>query len=310
VKMKVLVTGGAGFIGRWVVKRFLDNGDNVIAIDNFSNGCRRNVSEFKENFELIEGDICNKNLIEGAVEKVDLVLHLAAQIEVQDSLDRPEKSFTNNILGTFLTLEACRKHNKKFCIVGTCMVYDIASGEPISEKHPTKPASPYAATKLAAEELAISYFYSYNLPVVIVRPFNTYGPFQKTNMEGGVVSIFIKQFLKGENLKIFGDGTQTRDLLFVEDCADFIFKASTDNNAIGQIFNAGTGQDISINGLAKLICPDDSRIKHIEHHHPQSEVSKLLCDSNKTRELLGWRPMHTLKEGIEKTKEWVEANET
>ena len=191
-------------------------------------------------------------------------------------------------------------------LVSTCMVYDTAltSGK-ISEEHPVKPASPYAGSKLAAEELALSYHYGFDLPVVITRPFNTYGPFQKTNMEGGVVSIFAQRYLEGKDLKVFGDGKQTRDLLYVEDCADFILQSAFSNNAVGEVINAGSGKDITINDLAYLICKDQNRIEYVPHHHPQSEIQKLLCDYSKAKRLLGWEPKFSLEEGIERLKEWM-----
>jgi nucleoside-diphosphate-sugar epimerase len=186
------------------------------------------------------------------------------------------------------------------------MVYDLAnSSTAINEQHLVKPVSPYAGSKLAAEELAVSYYHGYGLPVVICRPFNTYGPFQKSDMEGGVVSIFIKRNLKGKNLEIFGDGIQTRDLLYVEDCADFILRASFVEEAIGQVFNAGTGKDVSVNDLALLVCKDKKRIKYLPHHHPQSEIAKLCCDYSKAQSLLGWNPRISLQEGISRTEEWI-----
>jgi nucleoside-diphosphate-sugar epimerase len=182
------------------------------------------------------------------------------------------------------------------------MVYDLTSSKAINEEHPVNPKSPYAGSKLAAENLALSYYHAYGLPVVITRPFNTYGPYQKSNMEGGVVSIFIRSLLEGEPLKVFGDGTQTRDLLYVEDCAEFIVKAAFTEKAVGEVINGGYGQDIAINDLAVLVCKDAERIKHVKHHHPQSEIPKLLCDYTKAKEMLGWVPKTSLEEGIEKTK--------
>jgi nucleoside-diphosphate-sugar epimerase len=124
-------------------------------------------------------------------------------------------------------------------------------------------------------------------------------------MEGGAVSIFIKRNLEGKELEIFGDGTQTRDLLYVEDCVDFLLRASFAEEAIGQVINAGTGKDISINELALLVCKDKKRMKYLPHHHPQSEVAKLLCDYSKAQSLLGWKPGINLKEGIARTEEWI-----
>jgi len=304
--LNILVTGGAGFIGRWVVEKLLKN-HRVTAIDNLSNGSRSNIREFLENsdFAFIQADILNHKAVERAFDGIDLCIHLAAQINVQESLDNPKKSFENNVVGTYNILEACRKNDAKLVLIGTCMVYDVASSIPISEEHPIKPASPYAGSKIAAEELAMSYYRGYNLPVVVLRPFNTYGPFQKTNMEGGVVSIFIQRFLEGKKLQIYGSGTQTRDLLYVEDCADFIVKASLSKKAVGEVINAGTGKDISINDLALMICKDKNQIEHVPHHHPQAEIQRLACDYSKAKKLLGWKPETSLEEGVEKTMKWI-----
>jgi nucleoside-diphosphate-sugar epimerase len=126
-------------------------------------------------------------------------------------------------------------------------------------------------------------------------------------MEGGVVSIFVNSLLQGETLTIFGDGTQTRDLLYVEDCADFIVNASFNEKAVGEVINAGSGKDIAIKDLALLICKDAERIKHVKHHHPQSEIPKLLCDFTKAKELLVWVPKVSLEAGIKKTEDWINA---
>lgn len=303
--MRILVTGGAGFIGRWVVKRLLPL-HKVISLDNLSNGSKRNVEEFcdKGDFEFLELDVLDFKSLTQASNGVDVCIHLAAHINVQESLDFPERAFSNNIIGTYNVLEVCRKNNMKLVLVGTCLVYDLAFGKPIDENHPVKPTSPYAASKLASEELAISYYYGYGLPVVITRPFNTYGPYQRTDAEGGVVSIFIKNYSAGKDLLVFGNGEQTRDLLYVEDCADFIARAAFSENAIGEVINAGTGREISINDLASMICEDETRIRHVPHRHPQSEINKLVCDHSKATKLLGWQPMISLEEGIEKTKKW------
>jgi nucleoside-diphosphate-sugar epimerase len=186
------------------------------------------------------------------------------------------------------------------------MVYDTAGvSRPINEECPTMPRSPYAGSKLAAENMAISYYHAYGLPVSVLRPFNTYGPYQKPASEGGVVSIFINRALAGENLNIFGDGKQTRDLLYVEDCADFIVRAAFSRLTAGQILNAGVGEDISINDLAALIAGNPDRIKHVAHIHPQSEIARLVCDYSRARELLDWKPRTPLREGIKKTEAWL-----
>jgi len=310
--MKILVTGGAGFIGRWVAKKLLYERHDVWIIDDLSNGQEKNIEEFKNNpyfKEFVKGDIRDKDLISNLFKnKFDICIHAAAQINVQESLDNPQKDFEINVIGTYNILQEALKYKTKVVLLGTCMVYDLSRGGAITEEHKIKPISPYAGSKVAVEALAESYYYGLRLPVVIVRPFNTYGPFQKSNMEGGVVSIFVKRNLEGETLNIFGDGTQARDLLYVEDCADFIVKAAFSEKAVGEVINAGCGKDISINDLAMLIVKDKNKIKHVPHHHPQSEIPKLLCDYSKARKLLRWEPKVSLEEGIKRLEDWMKSN--
>lgn len=307
--MNILVTGGVGFIGRWVVKNLLDKNHYVFVVDNLSNSSEDNIEEFKENskFRFIKGDILDNKVLSKIFDnKFDICIHLAAQIDVQESLDNPQKAFDVNAKGTFNLLEKVKNTKTKFVFISTCMVYDVASSKKaIDETHPVKPISPYAGSKLAAENLVMSFHYGFGLPSVIIRPFNTYGPFQRPNLEGSVVGLFLKKNIKGEILDVFGDGKQTRDFLYVEDCAEFVVKSALSEEVDGQIINAGLGKDISINNLAFMITKDNKRIKHVTHHHPRSEIQKLLCDYSKAKRILGWSPRYTLEEGIKKTEEWI-----
>lgn len=329
----ILVTGGAGFIGRWLVKELLNDGEKVLVLDNLSNGSLENIEEFSENknFKFINGDIQDENLLDTVFkEDFDIVYHLAASINVQDSIDDPRTTFYNDTVGTFNILERAKNqmfgqgskmdgdewvinknaktHPCKVVFMSTCMVYDKCDNERgINEMHPTKPVSPYGASKIGAENLVISYYLSYNLPTVVIRPFNTYGPHQKVGGEGGVVAVFINKALKGEDIKIYGSGNQTRDLLYVKDCANFIKVSGLSDNVNGEIINAGTGRDVSINELANIIGSGRIKINHAKHLHPQAEIMKLLCNSAKAKKLLGWEAKYTLAEGIKETKEWIKS---
>ncbi|MDK2932831.1 MAG: UDP-glucose 4-epimerase [Clostridiales bacterium] len=313
ISLNILVTGGAGFIGRWVVKKLLDDGHKVWILDDLSNGRIENISEFmnhKNFMEFVKGDIKDINVLDKLfTNRFDICYNLGASINVQDSIDDPRTTFENDAVGTFNVLEQCRKYDVKIVFMSTCMVYDRATDENgITERHPIKPVSPYAGSKIAGENMVLSYWYAYKLPAVVVRPFNTYGPFQKTGGEGGVVAIFIKRYLSGEVLNIYGDGTQTRDLLYVEDCARFVVEAGYSNKANGEILNAGLGRDISINELAMLIAKAREKITHVPHIHPQSEIMKLLCNYEKAKKLLNWEPQISLEEGIYKTERWIKEN--
>lgn len=329
--MNILVTGGAGFIGRWVVKRLLSENHSVTVLDNLSNGRLENIEEFKgnSNFKFIGGDIRDKNKLNEVFEdKFDIVYHLAASINVQDSIDDPETTFFNDTVGTFNILEKARfqmfgKNGRmdgnswildssedtypcKVVFMSTCMVYDVSGAEGISETHPVKPVSPYGGSKIAAENMVLSYYNAYKLPTVVIRPFNTYGPFQKTGGEGGVVAIFINNVLHGRDINIYGSGEQTRDLLYVKDCADFIVASGYSEKVNGQIVNAGTGRDVTINELADVISDSKVKINHVKHIHPQSEIMKLKCDYSKAKNLIDWEPKYTLEQGIEETRKWIE----
>lgn len=309
--MKILVTGGAGFIGRWVVGKLLELNHEVIVLDNMSSGSASNLAEFKSDNNLkdiIQKDIREKEVVDNLFKNnFDISIHLAARINVQDSIDNPVDVFECDVAGTFNLLENARANRTKFIFISTCMVYGPASDpRGIDESHPVKPASPYAASKLSGEYMTLSYYHAYGLPAAVLRPFNTYGPFQKSSGEGGVAAIFVKNNLLGQNLSIYGDGTQTRDFLYAADCADFIVKASLSEKAAGQIINAGSGRDISINRLAEMIADNKKGIRHVPHIHPQSEIARLKCNCEKAKRLLGWEPKVDLAAGLAEVRKWIE----
>lgn len=342
--MNWLVTGGAGFIGRWVVHRLLaDPANRVLVLDDYSNSRPGNLAEFRTHpsLRVIEGNVADGPTLDRAWAEAgpfDVVLHLAAQIRVQDSIDDPMPTFRSDVAGTMEVLERCRRQYfaanglawgepfhltevagaltvraPRVVFMSTCMVYSPANDRGMDEAHPTRPVSPYGAAKIAAENLVLSYYHAYRLPTKVIRPFNTYGPFQKRNTEGGVVAIFIARDLAGQALLVKGDGTQTRDLLYVEDCARFVVRAGMSGAGDGTIVNAGLGQDIAVKDLARLIA-DPARgghgveVRHVEHDHPQAEIPKLLCDNAAASRVYGWRPEVGLEEGIRRTREWIAAN--
>ena len=307
--MRVLVSGAAGFIGRWVVAELLERGHTVFPVDNLVAGDPANLAEFAAHPRmrpLEVGDVRDPVACRRWADEVDAIAHLAASISVQDSIDDPGTTFDNDVVGTFNLLEAARAAGTRLLFMSTCMVYDRArTPAGIDEKHPTVPASPYAASKLAGEALTLSYHHAYGLPTTVVRPFNTYGPFQRSVGEGGVVAIFTRRSLAGEPLRIYGDGTQTRDLLYVTDCARFVVDALLSDAVVGQVLNAGTGMDVSVNDLAAAIEPDATRIEHVEHIHPQSEIAVLRCDPRRAKDRLGWTPAVGLDEGLGLVRAWM-----
>jgi nucleoside-diphosphate-sugar epimerase len=294
------------------VGTLLERGHEVFAIDNLVAGDEANLAEYAGHAGFLgfeRGDVRSEDDIARWMQPsrgVGAVAHLAASISVQDSIDDPATTFDNDVVGTFHLLEAARATGARLLFMSTCMVYDKAGDAGITEIHPTKPASPYAASKIAGEALTLSYGHAYGLPVTVVRPFNTYGPYQRSVGEGGVVAIFTRRSLRGEELRIYGDGTQTRDLLYVEDCARFVADAMLSDAATGLILNAGTGVDVSVNELAALVEPNASRIVHVEHIHPQSEIAVLRCNPALAERLLGWTPQIALPEGLARERAWME----
>lgn len=336
--MNALVTGGAGFIGRWVVGKLLSMGYQVTVLDNFSSGSPKNLYEFRHNpaLNIVCGDLLSEKAMRRALfMKPDIVFHLAARINVQHSIEHPHDTFNTDVLGTFRLLEAVRPMRPHFVMVSTCMVFapmnEDASGSAsmdaganavdirpgINEAHPVKPASPYAGAKLAAEHLAESYARTYGLPVTILRPFNTYGPFQRIDGEGGVIAIFLDRVMHHQSLLVYGDGLQTRDFLYVEDCADFIVRAGllpasasgggawASDSVPFNLLVGGSGIEIRIIDLARIIAGDAVAVENVVHIHPQSEIRRLLCDSAKALAFLGWQPQVSLTEGIERTRIWL-----
>jgi len=342
--LNILVTGGAGFIGRWVVKLLLEEPVNrVVALDDYSNSRPENLAEFaaNRNLQIVEGDAADAATLDRVWDEAgpfDVVLHLAARVRVQDSIDAPMPTFRSDVGGTMAVMERCRRQyfeangleldrpfhltevearvvdcRPRVVFMSTCMVYSRANDRGIDEDHPTRPASPYGAAKIAAENMALSYHHAYKLPVKVIRPFNTYGPFQKRNTEGGVVAIFIARDLAGEPLLVKGDGAQTRDLLYVEDCARFVVRAGQTERGDGEVVNAGSGRDIEVKELAKLIADPAGgghgvAVRHVVHDHPQAEIPKLLCDSAKAERVYGWKAVVGLEEGIRRTRAWIAAN--
>ena len=335
--MRVLVTGGAGFIGRCLVGRLLSDGHQVVVVDDYSNSAPENLDAHRGHAGLeaiVEADLRAPGVVARLFEHpYDVIYHLAASIRVQDSIDDPRTTFVNDVGVTFELLEAARHQylrannvsttgtfhldverphlvdrRPRFVFTSTCMVYDRATqGAAIDEAHPTRPASPYGASKIAAENLVLSYGAAYEMSVVVARPFNTYGPFQKSNLEGGVVGIFLANALAGRPIQIKGTGTQTRDLLFVEDSADFLARLGA-STIEGEIINASTGEDVSINELAaRVLEVTGARVPvvHVPHDHPQAEIQKLVGASERARTVLAWSPKTTLSEGLAITQDWL-----
>jgi len=301
-KKKVLVTGGAGFIGRHLVDRLVREGHPVRIIDNLSSGKLENIQQHIDTnkVEFIKGDIRDTALVKKSVDGVGFVVHLAAIISVPFSVENPDLTFDVNIQGTHnLLVAATEKNVEKFVFISSCAVYGDPESKPVTEKTKTSPISPYAESKLIAERYCLSYNQSNQLKTVVLRFFNVYGPRQSMNAYSGVITIFINKVKQKQPLIIYGDGSQTRDFVNVRDIVDAILVAMKNQKAEGEIFNIGSGKSTSINELAKTVLElgnVDLEIKYEKHR--AGDIEHSLADITKAKKLLGYEPKVSLRDGL------------
>ncbi|MCC6287108.1 MAG: SDR family NAD(P)-dependent oxidoreductase [Chitinophagaceae bacterium] len=314
---KVLVTGADGFIGSHLVERLLEENCEIRAFvyyNSFNNwGWLDSFEKEKQSeIEIFSGDIRDPNGIRVAMQNVDIVFHLGALIAIPYSYHSPDNYIDTNIKGTLNVLQAARDAKvQKILTTSTSEVYGTALYVPIDEKHPRQAQSPYSATKIGADSIAESFYRSFDLPVTIVRPFNTYGPRQSAR---AIIPTIITQLLSGKTEIKLGALHPTRDLLFVKDTANGFVQIALSDNVIGEEINIATQQEISVKELAetiiKLINPSAKIIVEDERLRPaKSEVERLLGSNEKIRRLTKWQPEVTLEKGIEKTIEWFSIKE-
>jgi len=313
---KVLVTGSEGFIGSHLTERLVELGAKVTAlvqynsfnnwgwIDTFSD-------EIKDNIEIVTGDIREYDNVKRIIKGKDVVFHLAALIAIPYSYLSPMAYVRTNVEGTTNVLEACKEYGvEKIVHTSTSETYGTALYVPIDENHPLQGQSPYSASKIAADMMAESFYRSFELPVAIIRPFNTYGPRQSAR---AVIPTIITQILSGADKIKLGSLTPTRDFNYVKDIIEAFIKVAECEETVGQVVNAGSNYEISIGDLAKtivkligkeveIIC-DDQRVRP-----EKSEVNRLWADNSKIRELTGWQPKYTLEVGLKETIQWIENN--
>ena len=313
---KILVTGADGFIGSHLVEKLLINGYDVKAfvyynsfnswgwLDSFS-------PELLKNIEVFQGDIRDPNGVRTAVKGVDAIFHLAALIAIPFSYHSPDAYVDTNIKGTLNVLQAARDcETSRVLVTSTSEVYGTAQYVPIDEKHPFQGQSPYSATKIGADRLAESFYRSFNLPVSIVRPFNTYGPRQSAR---AVIPTIITQLLSGvEDIKL-GSLTPTRDFNYVKDTVNGFVKIYESDRTIGEEINISTQQEISIGDLAlelikqinpkaRVVC-DEQRLRPTN-----SEVNRLLGSNKKIKELTDWAPKYSFEQGLAETIDFLKKN--
>ena len=309
----VLVTGAAGFIGSHLAEALVRRGADVRAFVRYGSAGRwgwLDDSELASEMEVVAGDIRDPETLAPAMAGAEVVFHLAALIAIPYSYVTPLAYVRTNVEGTTNVLEAARAAGvQRIVHTSTSEVYGTARTVPISESHPLHGQSPYSATKIGADKIAESFHAAYELPVVMLRPFNTFGPRQSAR---AVIPTIITQALVGETVKL-GAVTPTRDLTFVQDTADGFIAAGEAPDAPGRTINLGVGQEISIGDLAERIRGLMDRPVTIVHDEQRdrpaaSEVERLLSDNAQAREVLGWTPRHTLDEGLGRTIEWLQRN--
>ena len=295
---KVVVTGGAGFIGSHLVERLLEEECHVMVLDNFSTGKQRNLSHLGSLSNLIihQVDVCDFQKILPFFKKVDWVFHLAALADIVPSIKRPLDYCCSNVTGTCSVLEASRLSGvRRFIYVASSSCYGIAKIYPTPETAEIQPQYPYALTKNLGEQAVLHWAQVYHLPCVSLRLFNVYGPRARTSgTYGAVFGVFLAQKLAGKPFSVVGDGTQTRDFTYVTDVVDAFLRAA-ESEIEGEIFNVGSGNTYSINSLVNLLGGD---IIYIPKRPGEPDCT--FADTSKITHRLGWRPKVTFEEGVQR----------
>lgn len=307
---RVLVTGGAGFIGSELVRQLAHRGIAVRVVDNLINGKRENLADVPGDVELEVTDIRDEKAMTSLVRDVDVVFHLAC-LGVRHSIHSPVENQQVNATATLGLLNIARNESvKRFVYVSTSEVYGMVHTAPIAEGHPTWPMTVYGASKLAGEAYARAFWHTYHYPTAVIRPFNAYGPrCHHEGDSGEVIPRFMLRCLAGRPMVIFGDGSQTRDFTYVSDTATGILNAGLCDTCIGQTINLGSEKEIEIGLLAKMIAKvvgkPDAKIVHTDRR--PGDVVRLLSDSSKARELLQFETTVNLWDGLLRVRDWYAA---
>jgi NAD dependent epimerase/dehydratase len=310
---RVLVTGGEGFIGSHLVERLVHEGAEVRTLVQYNAFGRFGWLDPAVHGEVrvVPGDVRDAGRVREAVEGCEVVFHLAALIGIPYSYVAPESYVQVNVLGTQNVALACRQAGvSRLVHTSTSETYGTALRVPIDEDHPLQPQSPYSASKIGGDMMALSFWHAFELPVAVVRPFNTYGPRQSTR---AVIPTILTQLHAGAPQIRLGTTTPTRDFNYVDDTvAGFLAVAACDR-AVGQVVNIGSGREISIGDLVELLVRTTGSSAEVvvdpDRVRPAgSEVDRLLCDNTRAREWAGWEPEVTLEEGLRRTSDWVEEN--
>lgn len=312
----VFITGADGFIGSHLTEELAEQGVQVraLVLYNSFGSCGwldRTDPELRQKIEVVSGDIRDPHLMEELLEGVDVVFHLASLIAIPYSYRAPDSYVATNVTGTTNVMQAALKRKVSLVVhTSTSEIYGSAQTVPMNEAHPQVAQSPYAATKIAADQIALSFHRALGLPVTVIRPFNNYGPRQSAR---AVIPTIISQLLSGRSSIRLGNLTPTRDFTYVSDTVNGFIRAGSNPDTAGQTIHLGTGREISIQALTRQISgmlgrevqivTDGTRVRP-----SPSEVTRLVCDASKAERLLGWTPSISLEEGLQRTIDWLRKN--
>ncbi|MFD1646119.1 GDP-mannose 4,6-dehydratase [Haloarchaeobius litoreus] len=313
--MKILVTGGAGFIGGHLAEEFVLDGHDVVALDSLFDNYSLSIKEQNVaaaeaadgTYEFVEGDIRDEDIIERYVDWADMVYHQAARVGVRDSVEKPQSYNDVNVCGTLNVLEAARQTDiERLVVASSSSVYGKPEYLPYDEDHPTTPVSPYGVSKLASEQYVRMYNDVYDLPTVALRYFTVYGPRMRPNM---AISNFVSRCFNGQPPVIYGDGTQTRDFTFVDDILTANRSLLETDAANGEVMNIGSTDNISIKALAEEV--RDQLAPGVELEYDErfaADAEHTHASIEKANEIIGYEPTTTIREGVGEFIDWYEAN--
>jgi UDP-glucose 4-epimerase len=315
---KILVTGGAGFIGSHIVGRLLDESYDVTVVDDFSKGRMENLAPYEDRKDLhiIRGDIRDSDLVKSLMPDIDVVFHEAAFVSVLLSIENPLFVHDVNVTSTLNLLKAAADSNvKRFVFASSSAVYGETTSPLMVEDMPPAPTSPYGVSKLAAENYTRSFYKTYGLETVALRYFNVYGPRQSFDINsgyGGVITLFLQRLAKNMDLIIYGDGEQTRDFVYVQDVVEANMLAINSKNVVGEFFNIGSGSRATVNEVVQAL-KNSLGMKHIRTVYAEprpGEVKHGYANIDKAKTTFGYSPKVSFKEGIKRLVDWYDATAT
>ena len=308
--MKLLITGGAGFIGSHIAENYLEAGSEIVILDNFSTGKIENLKKIEKKIKIIDGDIRDSRKVDKLVKSADCVIHMAAALGVTNIMNDTQNSISTNVTGSEIVLNAAAKHGRRILIASTSEIYGKNPSQPLTEKSdriigsPTNIRWSYSDAKAIEEALATSLFHTKNLKVTTVRFFNTVGT-RQSGMYGMVLPRFIESALRGDPIDVYGDGQQSRVFCDVRDAVRAIIGLLDTDKSIGEVYNVGGIGEISINDLAKLVVQltnSKSTIRHIPYEvvYPVGfeDMQRRVPDTQKIEKLIGWLPEYNLESTI------------